>query len=149
MNSEIFFNGRRDIQGKSSSTFWGIFIKIPKLISRVATLLNSLGPRLFIFKTYSTILQLLFVGEQYLSFKYRFMTFVVFMCFFKNFLFVACKCHTQVKICGYNKILASRYVGHSPSVFCLQPISNIYRIFLFETIRKSPYRVWSIVVKLR
>ena len=38
MNSEIFFDGRRDIQGKSSSTFWGIFIfKIPKLIPRVAT----------------------------------------------------------------------------------------------------------------
>ena len=42
MNSGFFFDGRRDIQGKSSSTFWGIFIKIPKLISRVATLMYTL-----------------------------------------------------------------------------------------------------------
>ena len=39
MNSKIVFDGRRDIQGKSSSTFWGIFINIPKLISRVATVI--------------------------------------------------------------------------------------------------------------
>ena len=41
MNSKNFFYGRRDISGKSSSTFWGISIKIPKLIPRVATLLYS------------------------------------------------------------------------------------------------------------
>ena len=38
MNSEICFDACRNIYGKSSSTFWGIFIKIPKLIPRVATL---------------------------------------------------------------------------------------------------------------
>ena len=43
MNSKIVFDGRRDIQGKSSSTFWGIFIKIPKLIPRVATVLHMQG----------------------------------------------------------------------------------------------------------
>ena len=41
MNSEICFDACRNIYGKSSSTFWGIFIKIPKLIPRVATLLNN------------------------------------------------------------------------------------------------------------
>ena len=39
MNSEFIFDGLHDIYGKSSSTFWGIFIKIPKLIYRVATVL--------------------------------------------------------------------------------------------------------------
>ena len=43
MNSEICFNACRNIYGKSSSTFWGIFIKIPKLIPRVATLLSGHG----------------------------------------------------------------------------------------------------------
>ena len=43
MNSEICFDACRNIYGKSSSTFWGIFIKIPKLIPRVATLLHSLN----------------------------------------------------------------------------------------------------------
>ena len=42
MNSKICFDGRCDIQGKSSSTFWGIFINIPKLISQVATVLDIL-----------------------------------------------------------------------------------------------------------
>ena len=42
MNSEICFDACRNIYGKSSSTFWGIFIKIPKLIPRVATLMLSL-----------------------------------------------------------------------------------------------------------
>ena len=41
MNSELFFDDRRDIQDKSSSTFWGISIKIQKLISRVATLMDT------------------------------------------------------------------------------------------------------------
>ena len=41
MNSEICFDACRNIYGKSSSTFWGIFIKIPKLIPRVATLLSK------------------------------------------------------------------------------------------------------------
>ena len=48
MNSEICFDACRNIYGKSSSTFWGIFIKIPKLIPRVATLvyiLNAVGTR--------------------------------------------------------------------------------------------------------
>ena len=40
MNSEICFDACRNIYGKSSSTFWGIFIKIPKLIPRVATLVT-------------------------------------------------------------------------------------------------------------
>ena len=38
MNSEICFDACRNTYGKSSSTFWGIFIEIPKLIPRVATL---------------------------------------------------------------------------------------------------------------
>ena len=41
MNSEICFDACRNIYGKSSSTFWGIFIKIPKLIPRVATLMYN------------------------------------------------------------------------------------------------------------
>ena len=43
MNSEICFDACCNIYGKSSSTFWGIFIKIPKLIPRVATVLASLA----------------------------------------------------------------------------------------------------------
>ena len=42
MNSEICFDACRNIYGKSSSTFWGIFIKIPKLIPRVATVVSTL-----------------------------------------------------------------------------------------------------------
>ena len=42
MNFEIFFDACRNIYGKSSSTFWGIFIKIPKLIPRVATVVHML-----------------------------------------------------------------------------------------------------------
>ena len=41
MNFEKNFDACRNIYGKSSSTFWGIFTKIPKLISRVATLLDT------------------------------------------------------------------------------------------------------------
>ena len=37
INSKFFFDGRHDIEGKSSFIFWGIFIKIPKFIPRVAT----------------------------------------------------------------------------------------------------------------
>ena len=44
MNSEICFDACRNIYGKSSSTFWGIFIKIPKLIPRVATLMYTFLP---------------------------------------------------------------------------------------------------------
>ena len=40
MNSEICFDACRNIYGKSSSTFWSIFIKIPKLIPRVATVMH-------------------------------------------------------------------------------------------------------------
>ena len=42
MNFDIFLDACRNIYGKSSSTFWGIFIKIPKLIPRVATVINTL-----------------------------------------------------------------------------------------------------------
>ena len=38
----MLVHGGRNIYGKSSSTFWGIFIKIPKLIPRVATLMYTL-----------------------------------------------------------------------------------------------------------
>ena len=43
MNFDIFLDACRNIYGKSSSTFWGIFIKIPKLIPRVATVLYHLS----------------------------------------------------------------------------------------------------------
>ena len=41
MNFDIFLDACRNIYGKSSSTFWGIFIKIPKCIPRVATVVDK------------------------------------------------------------------------------------------------------------
>ena len=41
MNSKIVFDAQRNILGESSFTLWIMFIKIPKLISRVATLFYS------------------------------------------------------------------------------------------------------------
>ena len=47
MNSEMVFDCHRNILGESSSTFWGMFIKIPKLISQVATLMYSLQCKVY------------------------------------------------------------------------------------------------------
>ena len=41
MISEIVFDCHCIVQGESSSTFWVMFIKIPKLLSRVATLVRK------------------------------------------------------------------------------------------------------------
>ena len=50
MNSEIVFDCQHNVLGESSSTFWGMFIKIPKLISQVATLVyNALVSVYFVF----------------------------------------------------------------------------------------------------